>query len=93
MEGLQLVSLQRNPPEGGLRQGTRFNPEIGCFHKVLQPMFRYNTLKYDNEKGPGGTEKEVRRMSRPSEKIQGCPGQAFDFLFDRLSTWRLSIFS
>ena len=38
VEGLQLVSLQRNPPEGGLRQGTRFNPEIGCFHKVLQPM-------------------------------------------------------
>ena len=45
VEGLQLVSLQGNPPEGGLRQGTRFNPEIGCFHKVLQPIFRYNTDK------------------------------------------------
>ena len=92
MEGLQLVSLQRNPPEGGLRQGTRFNPEIGCFHKVLQPMFRYNTLKYDNEKGPGGIEKEVRRMSQPSGKIQGFPGP-IDFLVGPLFTCRLSIFS
>ena len=28
VERLQLVSLQGNPPEGRLRQGTRFNPEI-----------------------------------------------------------------
>ena len=31
MKGLQMISLQGNPSQGGLRQGIRFNPVIGCF--------------------------------------------------------------
>ena len=45
LERLQLVSFQGNPPKGGLRQGIRFNPEIGRFHKLLQPIFLSNIGK------------------------------------------------
>ena len=88
LERLQLVSFQGNPPKGGLRQGFRLNPEIECFELVDE---RHTTLKYDNEKGPGGRETGVPRVSQPSGLRQGCP-RPIDFMFDLL-TWRLSIFS